>query len=69
MKTTLTEKRLLAIREALNARLAESIDPTGEIKRKDYQNALEWCRQEISKRRSRIGQAKAVRQLRKAGVI
>jgi hypothetical protein len=48
----MTLKRLYAIREALNARLAGELDDT-DIPQKDYQAALEWVREKIkSKQRT-----------------
>jgi hypothetical protein len=48
----LTKRRLEAIREALNARLAGEIDNEGDsgIKREDYKAALEWAREQIDRR-------------------
>lgn len=50
----LTEKRLLAIREALNFRLAGEMDDT-TIDPQVYQDALEWAREKIKdKQRGKV---------------
>lgn len=52
----LTLRRLNAMQEALNSRLAGEINaefgPEFEIKREDYDAALEWVQAQIEKRES-----------------
>ena len=43
MTTPLTGRRLNAIREALQARLAGEIDVESEVDRKDYEAAFRWA--------------------------
>lgn len=49
----LTKKRLLAIREALTARLAGAIE--SDIERKDYKAALEWAEAKVRDKERKIG--------------
>lgn len=53
----LTKKRLFAIREALNARLAGEIDVEDDsgIDRKDYEAALEWAWSKIADKQRGAG--------------
>ena len=48
----LNKRRLAAIREALHARLAGEIDVEEDsgIKRKDYEAALEWAKEQTKRR-------------------
>lgn len=54
MNTPLTLNRLMAIREALTARLAGELDGTdGDHPQKHYEKALEWANEEIRWRAAR----------------
>ena len=59
----LTEKRLLAIREALNFRLAGEMDDT-TLDQQAYKDALEWARGKIAEKQRRREYSDEARQLR-----
>lgn len=46
----LTYRKLVAIEEALHARLAGALDHSGPPVRRDYEHALSWVQQQIEKR-------------------
>lgn len=48
--SNLTYRKLLAIEEALCARLAGAIDHDGPPVQRDYEHALSWVQQELERR-------------------
>lgn len=59
----LTEKRLLAIREALNFRLAGEMDDA-ELDQQVYRDALEWVREKIRDKQQRRQYSEEAKRLR-----
>jgi hypothetical protein len=51
--TKLTKRRLEAICEALNARLAGAIEGVDPLERDDYELAWEWATEELDRRKRR----------------